>query len=382
MKKILLGSSALVALFAGAAQAAETPKVTLGGISNFEAGYEGNSDVKTVNGQRPGAFRTDNVITVKVDGKTDAGLGYGAQIDLEADSSNNSDTAGINAERTFVYVDGKWGKLQGGSDLGVAKTMKVDASSIARATGGVDGDFTYFLSTPVGGQNVLATPDLYLDYGAGILGDETTQTANKISYYTPRFAGLQAGVSFLPDSASKGQIISRTNNNAGTAAAPAAVKNTVIGALNYDNKFGGFGVNVGATGEYGNAVTTTNNNLRTYQAGAKVSYMGASIAGSYANLGDSLRAKALSSDSNNYFWTLGAAYEIGAFGTSVTYLHSNYDNAATTANKFSNISVGADYKLAAGLTPYAEVNFIDYNSSVAGEDNKATVALVGTQLAF
>jgi predicted porin len=373
MKKILLGTSALVALFAGAAQAAETPKVTLGGISNFEGGVESGNDLKAV-GERSGAFRTDNVITVKVDGKTDAGLGYGARIDLEADTSNNVDNAGVNAERTFIYVDGKWGKLQGGSDLGVTKTMKVDASSLARATGGIDGDFTYFFTA--GAQQVFATPDLYLDYGAGITGDESLQTKNKISYYTPRISGFQAGVSYLPDSSINGQNVTVATRTAG------AVRNIVLGALNYEGKFSNVGVNVGVTGEYGSAENTANNNLRTYQAGAKVSYMGASLAGSYANLSDSLRAKGTSSDSSNYIWTLGAAYEVGAFGASVTYLHSNYDNAATTANKFSNISVGADYKLAAGLTPYAEVNFIDYNSSVAGQDNKDTVGIIGTQLAF
>lgn len=372
MKKILLATSALVAaaLVSGAANAAETPKITLGGFSTFQAGHESGNDLKPAGGNRNGAFRTDNVVTVRVAGKSDKGLGYGAGIDLEADTSDNADNAGVNAERTFVYVEGAWGKLQGGSDLGVAKTMKVDASSIARATGGIDGDFTYF--TSAGTANLLATPDLTLDYGAGVTGDESTQTANKISYYTPRFAGFQAGVSYLPDTASKGQTVSRTTGDA---------KNVVLGALNYEGKFSNVSVNVGATGEYGVAVAATDNNLRTYQAGAKVGYMGFSLAGSYANLGDSLRAKGTGSDSSNYFYTLGAAYETGPFGASVTYLKSNYDNGATN-NKFSNISVGVDYKVAAGLTPYAEVNFIDQNPTASVNDNKSTVVLVGTQLAF
>lgn len=212
MKKILLGTSALIgaaALFAGAANAAETPKITLGGFSNFEAGFV-SEDLDT--NQRAGAFRTDNVITVRVAGKNDMGLGYGAGIDLEADTSSNVDNAGVNAERTFVYVDGKWGKLQGGSDLGVTKTMKIDASSIARASGGIDGDFKYFMNTSA--DRTIATPDLFLDYGtaSGVqLGDESQQTINKVSYYTPRFAGFQAGVSYLFDTTGgdRGQALSR-----------------------------------------------------------------------------------------------------------------------------------------------------------------------------
>ena len=391
MKKILLGTSALIgaaALFAGAANAAETPKVTLGGISNFEAGYSAEDKRTTLNtlsgatnaASHPGAFRNDNVITVKVAGKSDAGLGYGGQIDLEADATANANNAGVNAERTFIYVDGKWGKLQGGSDLGVTKTMKVDAASIARATGGVDGDFTYFLSTAATGgtTNVIATPDLFLDYGAGVLGDESTQGLSKLSYYTPRISGFQAGVSYLFDTTSAGQNVRRANTNTG---AGTAAKNVVLGALNYEGKFSNVGVNLGATGELGTAQSADVNNLRTYQLGAKFNYMGFSLAGSYGNLGDSLRTKTVASDSSNYFWTVGAAYETGPFGASVTYLKSNYD-AGTTKDRFSNVSLGADYKLAAGLTPYAELDFVNYNPTGTANDNKATIGIVGTQLAF
>ncbi len=388
MKKILLGTSALisaVALVSGA-NAAETPKITLGGFSNFEAGFESGNDLKSTSSpvtSRSGAFRTDNVVTLRVAGKSDAGLGYGAGIDLAADTSDNADNAGVNAERTFVYVDGKWGKLQGGSDLGVTKTMKVDASSIARATGGIDGDYTYFATTSGSAYNraagtggtgqVIATPDLLLDYGTGVLGDESTQTSNKISYYTPRFSGFQAGISYLPDSSSKGQVIDRSTS--------AIAKNIVLGALNYEGKFQNVGVNLGATGEYGTATDNTMNNLRTYQVGAKVSYMGFSVAGSYANAGDSLNFKSNPNDSSTHFWTAGLAYETGPFGASVTYLDSQADFGATH-NDFSNVSVGVDYKLAAGLTPYAEVNFIDNNPTATAFDNKSTVFIAGTQLAF
>jgi len=378
MKKILLGTTALIgsaALFAGAANAAETPKITLGGFSNFEAGFT-SEDLDT--DQRAGAFRTDNVITVRVAGKNDMGMGYGAGIDLEADTSDNADSAGVNAERTFIYVDGRWGKLQGGSDLGVTKTMKIDASSIARATGGVDGDFKYFMNTNAGGT-VFATPDLFLDYGSTVLGDESSQAINKVSYYTPRFAGFQAGVSYLFDTTGgdRGQFLSRANDTTGEA------QNVILGALNYEGKFSNVGINLGATGEWGDAEDNSTNNLRTYQAGAKVDFMGFSLAGSYGNLGDSLRLKSATSDSSNYFWTVGGAYEVGPFGASVTYLNSEFDNGAGLGhNDFSNLSFGVDYKLAAGLTPYAEVNVVRYDPTGTVNDNDATVVIVGTQLAF
>ena len=95
MKKILLGTSALVGaatLLAGAAFA-ETPKVTVGGYANFEAGYVSDDDSSTGTAghktvlnnaahQRGQAFRSDTQVDFKIDGKNDAGLGYGGEVDL------------------------------------------------------------------------------------------------------------------------------------------------------------------------------------------------------------------------------------------------------------------------------------------------------------
>jgi hypothetical protein len=375
MKKILLGTTSLLgaALLAGAAHA-EGPKVTLGGFSDFQAGFV--SEDNDAN-ERGGAFRSDNEITLNIDGKTDGGLGYGGHIALEADTNDDVDSQGTNASRTYVYLEGAWGRLQGGSDLGVTNTMKVDASRIARATGGIDGDFTYFGIDTSSGNRVIATPDLVLDYGAGQLGNESSENLNKLSYYTPRFAGFQAGVSYLFDNSSRGQAAARGD------ADPNQVENVFLWALNYDGKFDQIGINVGATGEWGDSEDNTLQDHRTWQAGAKVAYMGFALAGSYGSWGDSLRTASNLDDSN--FWTAGAAYEMGPFGASVTYLSSNYAQTATTDNEFTNLAVGVDYKLAPGFTPYAEVSFFELDGgagSGVANDNEGTVILVGSQLAF
>ncbi len=372
MKKILLGTTTLIGaavLFAGAASA-ETPKITLGGFADFQVGIVGE-DLDT--NKRAGAFRSDTEITVRVDGKTDSGLGYGGGINLEADTTDDVDTQGTNASRTFVYLDGQWGRVQGGSDLGVSNTMKVDASSIARATGGIDGDYTYFMTGSTG--QVIATPDLFLDYGTGQLRNESTENLNKVSYYTPRFAGVQLGVSYLFDSTSRGQTVARGDATSGEA------ENIFVGAINYEGKFDQIGLAAAATTEWGNSEVSTLEDLRTWSVGAKVTYMGFSVAGSYGDWGDSLRTKNGGLDDSNY-WTVGGAYEYGPFGASVTYLTSNYEASSTTDNEFSNLSFGVDYKLAPGFTPYAEVSFIELDPTATANDNDATVFIAGTQLAF
>jgi hypothetical protein len=375
MKKILLGTTVLgAALLAGAAHA-DTPKVTLGGFAEFQAGFVSQDDDLN---ERGGAFRNESEVVVNVDGKTDAGLGYGAQINVVTSGTENDDAQADQSPRSFVYLDGAWGRVQGGSDLGVTSTMKIGAESIARATGGIDGDFNYFMSAP--GVAVIATPDLFLDYGTygtAAFGNETSENINKISYYTPRFMGVQAGVSYLFDSSATdtGISLSRSDND------PTEAEGIILGGLNYEGKFSDVEIGLAATGEYGDAESAAEEDLRTWNVGGKVGYMGFSVAASYGDYGDSMQALNSGLDDNNY-WTVGAAYETGPFGVSVTYLESNYEVAAADDNEFSNLSFGADYKLAPGLTPYAEVSLAEVDAAGTASDNDATVFIAGTQLQF
>jgi len=409
MKKLLLGTTTLIgaaSLFAGVALA-ETPKVTVGGYANFEAGYVSddmdNTATATQNGisERPQAFRNDTQVDFKIDGKNDAGLGYGGEVDLLADTSVDVLGRGVNASKTFVYVDGNWGRFEGGSNVGADGTLKVDAGTIARATGGINGDWSYFANV---NDQFLAQAALPLAYGTTITGigaglgtnltgNHTEENLNKVTYYTPRWQGFQVGVSYLPDQINRGQTTFRYDQFGGQS------DNIWAGGLNYDNKFGDFGLAAAATGEWGSSQLNTYEDLKAFALGAKLSYMGASLAGSYGDWGKSNTAKAANSK-KTYYWDLGAAYEYGPFGASVTYLYSSVDcgtNAAFTnvpggcglgdvngKNKFDSVSVGTDYKLAPGLTPYAEVTWYDENSALASgaNDNKGYVVIVGTQLNF
>jgi predicted porin len=373
MKKILLGTTTLIgaaALFAGAAHA-DAPKVTFGGFADFQVGVTGE-DLDT--NMRSHGFRSDTTLTFRVDGTADNGLNYGGGIDLNADVTAPAQGSGANAKRTFVYLGGNWGELEMGSEVGAQGTMKVDASNIARATGGIDGDFWFFTSTNT--ARFLATPDLVLGYGVGNLGNETQENLNKVTYYTPRFSGFQLGVSYTVNSTDRGQVVLRTDNTAGRA------ENIWSGGISYDNTFGDVGVAIAATGEWGNSEVAATEDLRAWNVGGKLSYEGFSLAGSYGDWGDSLRTATLNADDTDY-WTLGGAYEYGPFGASVTYLDSTYDNGTGLGkNDWQNISVGTDYKLAPGLTPYAEINFIKMEAPGTVNDNDATVFIAGTQLSF
>ncbi|MGE3712896.1 MAG: porin, partial [Alphaproteobacteria bacterium] len=263
---------------------------------DFQAGIM-NDDLDA--NQRNHAFRNDTEISVKVDGKTDSGLGYGGEVWLEADvegpSAGISDARnqGVNASKTFTYLEGNWGRAEMGSNVGPDATMKVDASTIARATGGIDGSFDYFSNAAT---IYLARPDLPMNYGltsgvaGNFLGNEDQENATKLTYYTPRWNGLQAGISYAPADTDRGQLIARADNTAAITVGAAGDTFTVSqaegiwqGGLSWEGNFQNFGIALAATGEAGNAELATHEDLRAWALGGSVSYMGFSLAGSYGD---------------------------------------------------------------------------------------------------
>jgi len=370
MKKFLLGTSALIGAvaFASAANAAD-PTVSLGGFANFQAGFSDQDAPFDSTGanSRDTKFANDTRVQVRVDGSADNGLKYGSVIELKADLDNGPDANGTNADRTYIFVESQAGRVELGANIGAEDNMKVDASTIARATGGIDGDWYRYVATGglSGAVPFIIRPDLPSAHGR-----TTTEAANKITYYSPRFSGFQVGVSFTPDDGDAGTAASFTGDNSGN-------NENVFGlGANYRGQFDGVGVQASATGEWGEAENAGSEDLSAWALGAVLSYQGFSAAGSWGDWSDSgLPTSATSNDQN--YWTAGAAYETGPFGVSVTYLNSERQD-----NDFDLVSVGADYQLAPGLVPYVEANFFNLDQNATASDNEGTNVLVGTLLNF
>jgi outer membrane protein OmpU len=248
--------------------------------------------------------------------------------------------------------------------------MQVSAATIARATGGVDGDWYDFVNLT--GGNFITTQELPAAEAAegGVRED-----ANKISYYTPVFSGFQLGVSYTPDEGDSGTIAGATGKNNGDN------ENVFDLGLSYSKDFNGLGVSSALVGEFGESETAGVEDTAAWSFGLALDYQGFSVAGSYTDWADSGLATGSTEDNQNA-WTLGAAYETGPFGVSVTYLDSEGSNGVAS-NDLQNLVVGADYTLAPGLVPYVEVSFFDTDDNTAGTaDNDGSVVLVGAELTF
>ena len=105
--------------------------------------------------------------------------------------------------------------------------------------------------------------------------------SEKITYFTPRFAGFGFGVSWTPDN---------TEDGGAGSTLPAVDKNAFAQqdvwefGLNYENKFGDFGVLAGVTYAFANSVefdTPGVDEQENFSAGLNLTFAGFTVGGGY-----------------------------------------------------------------------------------------------------
>ncbi len=342
--------------------------MNVGGEINFQAGFSDNDAAfETGPFSRDMKFANDTEIHLNAEGTTDSGLTYGAVIELEADVTADNRGEGTNADKTFIYVEGDIGRAELGNNEGAEAAMAVNAASVARGTGGIDGDDEFYINaTGVGGTaTFLIHPDLPTADTGGV-----TEDATKITYYTPSFSGFQAGISFTPDEGNGGTAAGFTGELNGDQ------ENVIGGGITYaGNLSDDASIEVGLVGATGSSELATTEDLSAWQAGVSLSFADFSIAGSYGDWGES--GQAVGSNLDTDFWTAGMAYGNDDYGVSATYISSE-----AGSNEFNNLVLSADYSVAEGLTPYVEVSFFDADEAGTAVDNSGTAILLGTYLAF
>jgi len=454
MKKILLCTTALFGLAATTAFAddASSVAVTFSGQSKFEVGTKSQdrnhkAALSFSPNQKSTGFYTTQKASLKAEGKSES-LTYGAVLRLQTVANSSDGMGDSRNDRSHIYLDTDMGSVQLGSNFAASKLMQIDASTIASATGGIDGDFSQYssaanastyttnLSGNVTANGVTLTQSAFarsfvssfaiynVDTLSNRLDGATGEQSRKITYLSPRISGAQLGLSFSPDFNNTGDndLIGKSSVDASGSVympgnmyfgLPVRIKNVWSMGLNYTNTINDINVAFAAVADRGTAVrenfsgsvqsstgktfiVTGNNkfhNLNTYSVGGVVGTNGFSVAASFHNDGKSLTPETVTAKSS--WWTTGVAYENGPMSTSLTYLQGKKKYAVNGGNggqevKSQIVSLGADYEVAPGLKPFAEVSMVKYKpqDTTAGtkyyhtSNAKATVFILGTKLKF
>jgi outer membrane protein OmpU len=382
-KKILLGTSALIstAIMATAAQA--KIDVTTGGFVRFEVGFFDDDHKNTTDRDA----QMESEIHIRAKNTTEAGLEYGAIVQLKASTSDT-----VAADEVTLWVETKWGRIELGDQDGAADTMAYYAPKVGFGQA-VDSEFKDYVdpsSRPQIGPKALDSAD-----------------DTKITYYTPRFMGLQVGASYAPELDNGENILRESRSDMTLLPAPAVNANgntsgnngnlldyvmpatssnngdfvnssrgnahsffkksfedfVEIGA-NYVNKFDDISVAIagGYTHAEQKSVSTyelDRHPINAYHIGAQLGWMGWKIGGSYV---DNHKSGQLKNDDpvDNFqtedrnAWNIGLSYETGPWGVGVNYISEDLGGSINGSGEYHAFGFGGVYKLAPGMSIAAD----------------------------
>jgi outer membrane protein OmpU len=406
MKRIII--SALLATIATNSFALEAPKVKLGGeigtqviYRDQKGAYNSIQDPKKTEtkGQKlhSSAIVNDTRVLVNVDGNAN-GLKYGAVIKLYADTSASSSGNTNNADETYGYLESKFGRLEGASTKSASHRMSISGASIARATGGIDGDASVTFNQHVinkTGTNIENDEAFVLSPGLPTFC-KCKSRANKLVYYSPKYNGLQIGLGYIIDPGMRGTV---SQTHSVTKTTGSGFKNVIDASVRYDGKFNDVNYGVSLSGETSKAKNGSGEpareGIKAWVLGGMAEYKGFSVAASYSDWMNTGRPKDKLPNAKfgSSHWTAGVAYEYQKFGVSATYMETKNANAFIgkavnkadqdkSKNKYEIISFGADYKVAEGLLTYAEVSPFKFKREKSSVNNKGTLFMFGSKLKF
>ncbi len=357
MKKVLLGSTALVAAGLVAGPAFAQLELSISGSVDAHAGYA-SEDLD--NDRSEYGITTDTTLNFNADGVADNGLEYGSRINVDDDGSD------FVIDETYVYFRGTWGEIRFGSDDPAASTLRFAIPTVGN--GQADGDFGRYVNR----SNTSLVPG----GDGGVYGTDFVHSndANKI-IYIGRFGDFTVGASFTPSDDAVG-------SNADQDESVDDLRDTFSIGGNYQGEFNGVsvGVSAGANfGDFGDTDATNGGDHEEYGFGAEVGFGAFTVGGFYITADQEDSAGNDNVELDRYGF--GATYSTGPWAFAANALLAEEDQA--TNDEDTVYGVGVEYSLADGLTPYADLVFFDFEDGVtSADDNDGTVFLVGVTASF
>lgn len=366
MKKQLLTTTALVAagvLTVSGVALADKPKLTIGGSTEQIIGVGGNSDAfDAINGQRIGFDQhSDGEVHFNGSVTLDNGIKIRTRVELESNSTvaqgtSNIANGGAAAGTSEDDIDEHWMRISG--SFGEIRLGSGDAAAQAMTTG-----FLGTWSTGVGQLLAFDTADWISNPGTVSVSTvgrvDLSSDAEQVSYYTPRFAGFQLGLSYIPSTR-------EDVNNQRELAAGADRDGWSMGA-NFVKKFGGVGVGV-ALGYATNSESTAASDDSVWGVGARVDFSGFRIGVSWVD-NDSQETAGVTTGTGQETLEVGLRYSFGPNAVSIAHLsgESTASSAAAGAGDEAKVTFLAYRRtLGPGVSWKVTAMFADFDDAAAG----------------
>jgi predicted porin len=416
MKKVLYGTTALVAagLVAGEASAASGLKLGITGFyRNAIGGSFGNSPttqrVNTSGGgiistttAGLGNFDRQNVsmrqeIRINFTGQTtlDNGITVGVLVGLNGESvAKSGSTTQVN--RAYADFSGKFGLVRvGEANSALVTDCVVDPGNVT-SNFGVNSPnesfsnvgFAQVRNQTLGTANVANSPPgaYFSTFGVAPMGSIGTcfgieGKGNKVMYFSPSFGGLTFGVSFTPTGGQRRAGGGLSYGTDVTAPGSGNAGNNILSVgVDYVHDFGGWNLTAGGGGEWAFTQYTpgggnTNNKPQWYQAGIQVGFGHFAIGASgayyvnYAHAG--YAATTATSGDDGWVATGGGSYTLDAWSFGIQGLYGEYEQSASRSGiatltnagkeKLWGVSFNTAYALGPGISLEGQVAYTNAN---------------------
>ncbi len=356
MKKILLGTTAMIALGTMTTETLAADKIALK-LGGFHRHYVGLTDSDEVASTSSDAARDKSIsqfanTEIYFTGSTtlDNGITVAVRTELEVDSASTDNT-----DRNFITISSD---AMGALTIGSAQPF--GEGNFVRAP--MAGNFDWSDLTPwVGSATSGTTSTSAFSFSANLVEDTGTDDA-RIKYQSPSFNGFTVGGDYTWAS------------NAGEAHNARRVTGDMNEAFSVGAAYSGAfsGADVAADVTYYSrqgAGTTSSDGWDQLHVGLSVGMSGFTVAGGYTDFSDNDGG---SSEDDGEGWELGVGYETGPYSLSAAYMTSSNKGTAATAgdNEDEAWQIVATYDLGAGVALTATYFDIEADGEGAGNTTK------------
>lgn len=338
MKKTLLGTTALVSagLIAGPALASDPLNVTVGGTVTTGFYVIDHDDFGATAFNDTAVKLVARNIDIKAEGTLDNGMVAGvlATLSLNDDWNTHWQPNDATFRELFTYLEGGFGRFELGGTDGAAFKMHYTSPWFVPGNG-------------VDSPNILNVNDTSYYGIRHSTFSLMAADANKVTYFTPRFAGFQLGLSYTPETTYNGP----TPNRLGVVTNNTSIEDVMEIALNYAGSLGG--VDLGLSGFYVSGDAPINNSSpEEWGFGANVGMSGFTLGGAWyqsEDLGFGPSTAIVSAAGvEQEVWTLGLSYATGPWTVGVAYLQNEASDIGYK-EKTKTWQTGGGYNLGSGV---------------------------------
>ena len=364
MNKALLASTALVCAallsapaYAGTVGTGNNMSVNMNGMIWFQGHVlDGGGD-----GHKRGYdFDIPEAeVWIKASNKANNGITYGVRVELEVNTDSSS-----NADEVYAFLKGDFGTIEMGDNDGVSNQWLDGAykthAGMSGPFGGLGGIAPVFLSA--GMPNSLSRTDWQ---------PWTSSDRTKITYITPKFSGLQAGISYTPDGGANGASFGEKDNNG-------SWEDMMEFGLRYSNKFNDVGVNASVVYESASREAgSSSEDIDILAAGARFSFGAVSIGANFRDNGnkDFTAAQVAAGADGGSYYAVGLGYKMGGLKTSIWYSAGSDETSSTVSRDVTRWGIGAQKVMAKGWLLRADYNSLEYTKTGATDVEQSAVIL-------